>query len=186
MRGVSSLQFKSNIQSINQTLQRQNQKKMQQLKFLLICAIVGNAVTQRGHYAGSGRPILGSRYQNMDATAAAPAQSNLNTQSQPAASNTPNQTPNIAPATNNFVAPSQAFSGNRLPNQINNQNQINSNQFGNNRFNKNQFRPRGGFSDELSGEFDGFYGGFPQHGGFPGFGFQPHGQFGPHPHFHRR
>lgn len=56
---------------------------------LLICAVVGVAIAQRGHYAGNLRPILGSRYQNAE-TQAVPAQSNnvapVQTQQAPAQS----------------------------------------------------------------------------------------------------
>lgn len=144
-----------------------------QINFILICAVASCAVAQRGHYAGSGRPILGLRYQNLE-SAAASTQSNINTQAAPVQSNTPSQ------VSNNIVPPIQGSVGNRFVPNANrvNPNQINSNQIGNNLPDRNQF-------GEFGGEYGGFGGGFPYHGGFPGFGFPPHGQFGQRGFHHR-
>lgn len=39
-----------------------------QFGVIVICALIGFTSAQRGHYAGANRPILGTRYQNVDQT----------------------------------------------------------------------------------------------------------------------
>lgn len=73
---------------------RQNHIKMQ-FKLTILCAIVGLAVAQRGHYAGVNRAITGSRYQDTSLDARY-------------------QDTSLNAASNNFAAPNQGFLDNRF------------------------------------------------------------------------
>lgn len=99
-----------------------------QFKILLICSIVGLAMSQRGHYAGNSRPILGSRYQNSDSPAAVipaaiPSSNNIPpeqsqfTQQQGLSSRFEPEANSVFPQNNGFVGgfPNQGFQGREYP-----------------------------------------------------------------------
>lgn len=115
---------------------------------LLLLAVVGVAVAQRGSYGlrGSSQPLTGTRYQ--EENSANPAQSNF-----------------VAPASSNQGAPSsptQGVSGSR----------INSNSIPNSQGHNHQHQP-GGF-----GSGHGHHHGHHPGAGFPNQGFQPIQPFG--------
>lgn len=123
---------------------------------LFLCAVVGAAVAQRGHYAGANRPITGSRYQNENTD-----QSNLVS---PAANQgTPLVQNQAAPVQTNQIAPAQ--SNRNAPAQSNQFAPAQSNQVSPVRVDES-FNP-----GPQQQQHHGFGGGFGQQFGGPGFDF---------------
>lgn len=121
-----------------------------QVKVLIICSVVGLAMSQRGHYAGNSRRIVGMNHQNTDA-AATPQQNEVDPSQD--SSNVRFETPAVAPTQTSSNVPAQPLESEVYPEYYN-----------------PNFQPQGfpqqGFPQQ----------GFPQQGfpqqGFNGQGFQ--------------